>query len=252
VTPQRFEWERLKPPILAEEFAELQARLSALPPSSLRPRRVAEDFHVCIVAGAQDAHFDAATQTIQATLLDARKEPALLVFPYTSRGRQGAEALLAMLGSSASNLRFVSGPVRRSAAGLVIEPVCLIFQEGEGRVALQPWVDARPATKSGEAALPEQVQTVDALAGCLQQMQAALEELLVLGLRRADALVARRWREVQQRAEATGLVRLAVPARQLADALEQKAHELRWDGRPSAAVVLRLAVLLRMAEDLAV
>ena len=82
-------------------------------------------------------------------------------------------------------------------------------------------------------------------------MQAGLEELLVLGLRRADALVARHWREIQQRVEATGLARLALPARQLAEALEQKAHDLRWDWRPSAAVVLGLAVVLRMAQDLA-
>ena len=249
VTPQRFEWERLKPPVLVEEFAELQARLSALPPSSLRPRRVAEDFYVCAVAGTRDTRFEAATQTIQATLLDAREETAHLVFPYTSRGRQGAEALLAALGNSGANLRFVSGPVKRSAGGLVIEPVCLVFQEGEGRVALQPWVDARPA-KTGEAPLPEQSRAIDALADCLQQMQAGLEELLVLGLRRAEGLVARRWRELQQRTEATGLARLAAPARQLADELEKKAHDLRWDWRPAAAVMLRLAVLLRMAADL--
>src|SRR5262249_54026949 len=162
------------------------------------------------------------------TLRDARQEPALLLFPYTSRGRQGAEALLAVLGSSGANLRFVSGPVQRSAGGLVIEPGCLVFQAGVTRVPLQPSVDARPPAAGGGTGVTEQARAVDPLADCIQQMQAGLEELLVLGLRRADPLVARRWREIQQRVEATGLARLALPARQLAEALEQKAHDLRW------------------------
>src|SRR5207248_4436459 len=43
VQPQAFAWESLRPPVLVEEFAELDARLSTLPPAALRPRRVAED-----------------------------------------------------------------------------------------------------------------------------------------------------------------------------------------------------------------
>src|SRR5262249_24722861 len=62
VQPQAFAWEGLRRPVLVEEFAELDARLGALPPASLRPRRVAEDFHVCTVAGAEGAQFVDATQ----------------------------------------------------------------------------------------------------------------------------------------------------------------------------------------------
>src|SRR5262249_18024257 len=132
VQPQAFAWENLRPPALVEDFAELDGRLSALPPASLRPRRVAEDFHVCPVAGVEATRFDGPTQTVQATLLDAGGRRVLLAHPFTSRGQDGAEALLALLGSAPDKLRFVSGPVRRGPTGLVIHPVCLVWQEGKG------------------------------------------------------------------------------------------------------------------------
>jgi hypothetical protein len=249
VMPQRFEWEMLKAPVLAEDFADLQARLSALPPSSLRPRRVAEDFHVCIVNGAEGASFDVPTQMVRATLLDTRGEKALLQFPYTSRGRPGAEALLGMLSNSGANLRFISGRVRRGATGLLIEPACLVFQEGPNRVALQPWVESRAAGSDSGPTLQEQPRRTDLLTECLQQIQAALEELLVLGLARSDAGVARVWKELQQRAEATGLARVAVVVGEVAQALEEKTHVLRWDWRAAGRALLKLAVLLRLIQD---
>ena len=162
VQPQTFTWEKLRPPVLVEEFAELDARLSALPPSSLRPRRVAEDFHVCKVASVEAVEFVVAAQTVQAIVIDERGQSAWLEHPYTSRGRTGAEALLAKLRQSPEQLRFISGSVRRSARGLLIQPVCLAFQDGDKRLAVQPWIDAAvyevasrwKAAARGEAAGP--------------------------------------------------------------------------------------------------
>src|SRR5262249_30073336 len=68
----RFSWEEVQPPVLVEEFAELEDRLSSLPPSSLRPRRVAEDFHVLRVQEMQATRFDAASHSVQALLADAK------------------------------------------------------------------------------------------------------------------------------------------------------------------------------------
>lgn len=251
VQPQAFAWESLRPPVLAEEFGELDARLSALPPASLRPRRVAEDFHVCGVASVEEVHFDAPSQSVQAVLLDARGQRAFLVHPYTSRGAAGAEALLALLGSAAQGLRFVSGQVRRSSGGLVVHPVCLVWQEGDRRIALQPWVDRRPEAPEGSGEHATAQATGDPLSEYLRQLQTSLGDLFVLGLTRADALLARRWRDVQRQGGAVGFTRLATRAAALADALEQKGHTLHWDWQPGARIVLELAVLLRMAHDLA-
>jgi len=44
VNLQTYEWELLKPPLLVEDFASLQANLEILSPASLRPRRLIENF----------------------------------------------------------------------------------------------------------------------------------------------------------------------------------------------------------------
>src|SRR3712207_6949266 len=70
-----------------------------------------------------------------------RRPPRSTLFPYTTlfrSGRAGAEALLARLTAGKGELLFVAGQVRRSMAGLVIHPVCLVWQEGNVRTALQP------------------------------------------------------------------------------------------------------------------
>jgi hypothetical protein len=248
--PQAFAWEGLRPPALVEDFAELDARLGALPPASLRPRRVAEDFHVLPVAAAEAAHFDAATQTVRAVLRDAGGRRVRLLHPYTSRGRDGAEALLALLSAAPQTVRYVSGPVGRRAAGLTVAPVCVVWQDGAGRKALQPWVERRPA---GQAVLdlpPAAAHADEPLGEHLRQLQEGLGDLLVLGLQRADGATARRWRELARLGEATGLVRLAGLAAALAGALEKKSHTLEWDWREAGRALLRLAVATRMALDL--
>jgi len=92
--PQAFAWETLRAPVLAADFAEVRARLAGLPPASLRPRRVAEDLHVCPVRSVEDLWFRAAEQTVEAILVDDRGERARLVRPFTARGASGCEALL--------------------------------------------------------------------------------------------------------------------------------------------------------------
>jgi hypothetical protein len=250
VQPQAFVWETLRPPVLVEEFAELDARLSALPPSALRPRRVAEDFHVCAVVGAEGVHFDAATQTVQAVLIDGRDQRMRLVHPYTSRGQVGAEALLARLSEKPADLRFVSGPVGRDAGGLTIEPVCLVWQDGDKRSAVQPWIERRSGAGTNEQP-PAPAHVVDPLREYLVSLQASLGELFVLGLQRADPLIARRWRELRQQGESVGFARLAERLTPLADALEQKSHTLQWDWHEAARHLLHIAVVARMAQDLA-
>jgi hypothetical protein len=251
VQPQAFAWENLRPPMLVEDYAELDARLSALPPASLRPRRVAEDFHVLPVAAVQEAHFDAASQTVQAVLLDASGRRVRLHHPYTSRGREGSEGLLALLGSAPQNVRFVSGAVRRRATELVIHPVCLVSQEGANRTALQPWVNRLLAASDAAEAHHEAARAGDPLGEYLRRLQEEVGDLLVLGLQRADAAAARRWQEFQRQGEAVGLVRVAGRVAVIAEALARKSHTLNWDWQAAGRGLLQLSVLVRMAQDLA-
>jgi hypothetical protein len=247
----RFTWEEIQPPVLIEDFAEMEDRLASLPPSALRPRRVAEDFHVLRVAKAEEARFDNASHSVQALLVDRRGRKALLVHPWTTRGAAGAEALLARLTSSGEGLLFVSGLVSRAMGGVVVRPVCLVWQDQGRRSALQPWVErqseVREATATGEVSLTAE----DASLEYIGTLQRQLGELIVLGLARADAHAARAWGELVRQGEAVGFGRLAARVAGLATALEQKAHTLRWDVRAAGGMLLELAALARLAQDMA-
>jgi hypothetical protein len=251
VTPQTFAWEELQPPLLALSLGELEARFASLPPACLRPRRVAEDFHVCAVAGVAGVRFNHATQTVEATLVDRDGKQALLSHPYTTRGRAGSEALLLRL-TAPEPLRFVSGTVRRAVGGLVIHPACVVWEAEGRRAALQPWVERVTEGQAGAAAGQEESgEPGDVLAHYLGALRSALGELLLLGLARADALVARRWAELVARGEALGFARLAGRLRRLAELLAGKAHTLTWDVRGAARALLEAAVVVRVAHDVA-
>ncbi|MFO0928486.1 MAG: hypothetical protein U0736_15925 [Gemmataceae bacterium] len=67
-----FRWDEILLPVFVDEFAELEERLAAFPPP-LRPRRLAEDFHVLRAwPECGRARFDAATHTVQALVVTGR------------------------------------------------------------------------------------------------------------------------------------------------------------------------------------
>lgn len=93
MSPQAFEWEKLRAPVLVEDFTELRARLALLPPPVLRPRRMGEDFHVLPVAANSPAVFDPASQRMTSVLTDAGGARVQLALPWHSRGAAGMTAL---------------------------------------------------------------------------------------------------------------------------------------------------------------
>ena len=251
INPQAFTWEQVRAPVLAEDFDELRARLGVLPPSSLRPRRVAEDFHVVAVAAVKDFGFDTAAQVVRATVLDARGGLALLEHPHHSRGREGVEALLARLATGPSeSLRFVAGPARLGPSGLVIAPTALVFQDGATRQIVQPWIDRAPgdheAVRSSRGVAGH---TIDPIDDYPRQLLTALGELYLLGLQRVNGHTARTCHELARFGTAIGFDRLIRPVAMLADALESKSQTPRWDSRPAARIALELSALARLALD---
>jgi len=249
LSPQTFEWALLRAPVLAEDFAEVRARLALLPPASLRPRRVAEDLQVCPVAAVEEARFRAATQTVEAILRDARGERALLVHPYTSRAATGCEALLAALTREGAAVRFVAAAARLlGPETLQLAPTAVVLERASGRAAVQPWVEV------GASAAPLEAGVVEAAAPPLTEYPARLlgelGELLLLGLDRVGVEAARRFRDCCSAGEALGFDRLVAPVDRLATALEGKRGTARWDSAPAAALLLELALLARLASEL--
>ena len=120
----------------------MRARLEVLSPSSLCRRRVAEDFHVVAVTAVKEFGFDTASQTVGATLPDAREDTAMLVHPF----RVGALKVLNCFSTGWKRIspsRSASSPGQRKPAprGLMFSPTALVFQDGTSRQIVQPWVD---------------------------------------------------------------------------------------------------------------
>ncbi|HEY0736259.1 MAG TPA: SWIM zinc finger family protein [Herpetosiphonaceae bacterium] len=246
VNPQMYAWESLRAPLLAEDFAELDARIAAQPPAALRPRRLTDRLYVCAVTAAHEAIFAEAEQEVRAVLVDAQGGRAFLSHPYMAQGASGAESLLALLRNQPESLRFVAGHVRRAPYGLVIAPTAVVFQQGETRRALLPWVDRDESGAETVEQHPAQASRSEPLAEYWTQVNDALGDLLVVGLTRADVSETRRWQELARFGAALGFARTIEPVARLAAALEQKTATLHWEPQQSVAAVLELACLTEM------
>ncbi|HEY3321626.1 MAG TPA: hypothetical protein VGP72_14245 [Planctomycetota bacterium] len=250
VNPQAFSWEQLKEPVRVDSFDELRERLAAMPPSALRARRVADNFYVLKVASVKDGRFDPPRQITLATLLDGDGQSVTLQHPYSLRGRGGAEALLDVLAKAPESIRFVAGSVRLTTDGLTICPTAVVREANGVRSIVQPLVDGF----SGKAVMAGTTQIApaeaDPVASTLRETQDALSDLLVLGLRRADAPLTRRMIDLSQRTGASGFRRLAERLKRLSAELERKSHAARWDGQAACEACKELLVLVRMGEEL--
>ena len=250
--PQTYAWEQLRPPAAVEGFAQLAARLAALPPSYLRPRRLTENLYVCPVEAAQDVRFNESHQRLEAVLRDAGGGQALLVHPFHSRGRAGFDALLAALTTRGQLVRFVSGHVSGSGAGLVIRPVLVVLEEGGQRIGIQPYVGGAVMTgaRSGEAAgIEPSGEGIDPLESFFGQFRFELSELFLSGVRRAGPRQATTWKDLVMQGQHLGFVRLLDPLVRLAAQLAARADSLRWDPAPASRIALDLALQARVASE---
>jgi hypothetical protein len=251
VHPQSFQWEQLKPPYAVESFAQLRARLRFLPPSYLRPRRSTENLHGCAVASVKDVQFDHARQQLTATMLDTQGETATLVQPFHSRGAAGFSALSETLTTRGDQVRFVSGHVRASHQGLVLQPALLIVDDGSRRVGVTPWTPNRSATDesaddAADARTPRMPRSEIQL--FLNELQQSLSDVLLTGLVR-DAGHARIMGERTEQSRRLGFVHLAQAISQFAETLAARSGVLRWE--PAAAVrhFQDLCVMVRVAAE---
>jgi len=248
LTPQGYAWEQLREPVLVDDFDELRARLAALPPACLRPRRAAESYHVLAVAGAEQAYFDEARQRIVATVSDAEGRTATLTHPYHGRAHDGFELLLSRLAHD--QVRMVAGHVALTHAGLTIEPTMVVFEVDGKRTAVQPWVDRAPEEIRGAKDV-EGDAAREPVAAYFGELQDSLAGLLQVGLNRSDDAVARRLHEAARNGEALGLARLPDRVNRLANELDAKLRDVRWQPAAAAMLACELSVLMRLAQDLA-
>jgi len=258
LNPHTLQWEKLvRAPVMADDFSELAARLAAQPPSSLSPRRVGSRLHVCPIGGVEGVFFSEPDQMIYALLQDAAGATALLAHPYTSRGREGAELLLARLNREPDALRFIAAEVFPGASGLMLRPISLVFEVDGTRSLLQPWVDSIPHSPIPPFSHSPNAQPSHSPAGSGSdpvthypgELLDAAGEQWLLGFHRADERAARTWRQLCERGGALGFNRLMGPAERIAAEMETRAGTLRWDPHPAAAALLDLGVIASLAKE---
>jgi len=249
VNPQNFQWDTLREPVRVDDFQELRSRLADLPPGVLRPRRVVDNFHVLKVASVSSAGFVPMEQTVHAVLIDSSGREVLFSHPYSDRGRDGLEALLHVLTTTPETIRFVAGPVKLSSRGLQIFPTAVVCEESGGaRRVIQPWVDSGRGASATGSHMEERAS--EPLAQMLQEINALLSELMVLGLRRSDAIVARRTKQLGEQADAAGFTRFAQRIAHLSTELDRKQHAARWDSKPADALMKEFLVLTRLGHEM--
>ena len=129
INPQTFEWSKLRSPLLVEEFDVLQAHLQLLPPASVCPRRLTENFYVLAVDTVESVRFSPVEQETTATLFDRQKNTIHLKFPYNSCAKAGTELLSCL---KSQQIKFVAGRVYGNTSGVTIEPISVVTEE-EGK-----------------------------------------------------------------------------------------------------------------------
>lgn len=245
VYSQTYAWEDLRPPVHAESFAEVRARLAKLPPASLRPRRLGENLHVVAVADVQHARFASREHAVRALLCDAHDTSAELFHPYTTRNRYGTERTLHWLQHSAGRLVYVAGNFRLAASGLVVEPTALVFRDGDHRTMVQPWVDDMDAhMESSDVSIEPPSEGERPLNRLRRDLAARLGDAALTGIDAAIAAGPDEWDRLASLAEGVSLFTIATALERLREALETADY-------PSAATALfDVTVLSRLAQEL--
>jgi hypothetical protein len=230
LNPQSYQWEKLRSPLLVDDFSELIDRLQELPPRELRPRRVTEQLQVLAISEVRSIEFDPVSQTVRSIVADKLGSEAEIVHPYTHRSRFGVEAMLTQL-QQPDTLKFISAQVSLAARGLVFAPIALVFDTGEVRQMLQPWIASpqigNETQLTGDLADP--LVANSPIATYLQELNTAVQDLWLVGLDRADSHHLRQWQRLAQQGKAIGFDRFLQPIDRFTLALTQKFHRLDWD-----------------------
>lgn len=246
--PQSYQWENLKPPLAVENFEQLRARLECLPPQCLRPRRCTENLHVVALSGADEICFDVAQQRLTARLHDSQGATARLVHPFHSRGRQAFDELKNALEQRCQQLRYISGHIRTTGAGLEIQPICLVFDDGQQRIGIQPWFpnsvfEDAPASEH----LPEfDPPPVSPILDYLIRLESQLSEVLLTGL---TGTPQNEWDELLRLTNRLGLTRIARSLSTLNEQFSNRPNTLSWKTEPAVREILNLCLYCRLGSD---
>lgn len=168
-------WNDLRPPLAFATVAALRQHLAQAAPACLLPRQAIGHLHVLEVMAVEQWGWDAAAQTLHASLLDTEGQRCLLRCRHGSGAPGAVDALasllrIAMAGGDAIHIQRVAGTVRVMGGALEMEPLALMTQARAVVLATEP---ASPGAMLAGAALALLAQWLRQ--GLRNQRPAALE-----------------------------------------------------------------------------
>ncbi|MEZ0228047.1 MAG: hypothetical protein ACAI25_05435, partial [Planctomycetota bacterium] len=202
----------IPPALLAKDLEALGAAIAGRPPRLISPRVLAEDVRVVKVTGVEEIHYAPGAQVLTA-LLHVEGGTILVERHHSAAAPRALDVLAAALEAKPS---FVSGEVRRSHGGLVLDPLAL---HGE-RIALPDLDDlATPSALELGRATDERTPIESAL----ERAQGVLDALVHSGLRRDPPIA--RVKEAAAALDQVGLAETAKKLGALAEALRKLAEQ---------------------------
>ncbi len=191
VYAQKYTWEDLRPPAHVMEVREISARLESLPPASLRPRRVGEDFFVLPVADVRNVRFSSRAQAVKCDIVDSVGGIARMQHDFETRNQTGTERLLNWLTKRPHDVRYIAAIARQTAAGLELRPTAVVFEVDGARVMVQPWVDDMDDHLEVAETKVSDTAAIDALVAFRKRLGASMGTILVSGLLHSAGLAGR-------------------------------------------------------------
>jgi hypothetical protein len=125
----------------------------------------------------------------------------------------------------------------------------VILDDGQRRIAVQPWVlNTLAGTESNSRSIDQPTAEPSPVEQFLGQLQESLSELLLTGIRRSDPS---RWDDQTSVSRRLGFARLASRLAHLTEALNARSNSVRWDAADALRHAKELCLLCRVAVELA-
>ncbi len=202
VSPSSGAWHRLPPSLVVRDLMAFAAELDELPPRFVRPRIEAELVRVVEIAEVRDLAYSPGAQRLDAVIADHQGWTGLVSSTYRPTAPGGLDALARALRGEYGRPRFVSGPLRRHAGAVVVDPLAVAVDD---RVVVPDLAADGEAADLGSGAPP----IADVIDRAVDGALSVLAEVAHRGLDHLPAHVADRVRAAAADLSRAGLHRAA-------------------------------------------
>ena len=210
------DWSMLKAPLLIQTQSDYLAQRARSLPPELAPRLVLQHFHVLEVAAIHSVFYDAASQTLCASAVDASGASWRLTREYNAGAPGALDSLAAHYAST--TVRFVAGRVRLEHGECLLEPWAISQHDGITYQLSVP--DLMPKTGAlAHVLLGSSGGAEDALSHALLEIDECVMGLLRDGLKRFSGATRLRFAATARRCRAVGLLQAADLMTHLAEAM---------------------------------